>query len=186
MEKEIWKDIHGYEGLYQASTMGRIRSMDREVFSKNGRVQNLKGKILKPDDNNNSLRVLLSNDSNKQRYNVHKLIIFTFKGMRPEDYDICHGNGDYTDNRLENLRYDTKSQNQIDMYRYGNKNGKGKLSIEQVLKIRKLHATGNYTQTKLAEMFKVTIGAIGRIVNRKTFTWLNEDGTIDESNTAVS
>lgn len=181
MNKEIWKDIPGYEGLYQASSLGRIRSMDREVFCKNGQVRFYKGQIRKlTNSTGEDLRVNLSKDGRFQPYTVHRLIMLTFKGERPNDYDICHGNGDYTDNRLENLRYDTRSQNQIDVYRHGSKGTNGKISVEQALEIRRLYATGDYYQRELAEMFKVKVLAICRIINRTTFAWLNDDGTIKE------
>lgn len=183
--KEVWKDIPGYEGYYQASTIGRIRSVDREVVFKNGRIRNFKGQILKIDNSSDSnLRVALSKYT-LRHYTVHRLIMLTFKGERPEGYDICHKNGDYTDNRLENLRYDTKSQNMIDMYRYGSKSTKGKLSTEQVLEIRRLYATGDYYKRELAKMFKIHETSIGKIINRTTFSWLNDDGTIDDTKTTV-
>lgn len=186
-EKETWKDIPGYEGLYQASTMGRIRSLDREIECKDGQVRFYEGKVKKPrKKNDDALTVTLSKNGHLKTYNVHKLIMHTFKGERPEGYHICHKNGDCADNRLENLRYDTPSQNNIDMYRYGGKSGPGKLSVEQALEIRKLYATGDYTQTELAVSFGVGQSSIGKVILRQTFSWLNDDGAIDDTDTAVS
>ena len=188
MKKEIWKDILGYEGLYQASTMGRIRSMDRQVIRSNGQIRNFKSKIIKPVKkikNNETLFVSLSKNNRLQTYTVHKLVMLAFKGERPEGCQICHGNGDVTDNKLDNLRYDTPSENAIDMYRYGGKSGAGKLSIEQVLEIRRLYKTGNYKQKGLAEMFGVNRSSICAVINRISFAWLNDDGTINESKTQM-
>ena len=188
MEKEIWKDILGYEGLYQASTMGRIRSMDRKVIRSDGQIRNFKSKIIKPVKkikNNETLFVSLSKNNRLKTYTVHKLVMLAFKGERPEGCQICHGNGDVTDNRLDNLRYDIPSENAIDMYRYGGKSGAGKLSIEQVLEIRRLYKTGNYKQKDLVEMFGVNRSSICAVINRVSFPWLNDDGTINESKTQM-
>ena len=184
--KEVWKDIPEYEGCYQASTMGRIRSVDRKVVFKDGRTKILDGQILKPTNyKDRDLRTNLNKNGNKKQYTVHRLIMLTFKGERPEGMDICHTNGDFKDNRLKNLRYDTSSQNSIDMYRYGSKSGGGKLFVGQVLEIRRLHATGNYKRKDLAKMFDVHEVTIGKIINRKTFSWLNDDGTIGDTKTTV-
>lgn len=187
MEKEIWKDIPGYENIYQASTEGRIRSVDRKVADGKGNVRNCKGKILKHGiDTDGRYIVGLSKDGKKKFYRVHVLIPLSFIGNRPDGYHILHANGDKKDNRLENLSYDTPSQNRKDIYRYGNKNTQGKLSLEEVLEVRRLYATGNYTQEKLAEMFGIVANSIGKIITGKSFAWLNDDGTIDDSDSAVS
>ena len=186
MNKEIWKDIKGYEGLYQVSNLGRVKSMDKEVD--NGRGCYLKkGKILKQINNGAGRKqVFLYKDGKATNQHVYILVAESFIGERPKGYDVCHLDGDCTNNKLSNLRYDTRSQNQIDLYRQGKKSGTGKLSIEQVLKIRQLYTTGKYSQRELAEKFNVHQNNISRVINRKTYSYINDDGTIDNSSTAVS
>ena len=187
MNKEIWKDIKGYEGYYEVSDLGRVRSVDREVIHSNGKVVNYKGRILKQNNNRAGRKqVFLYKDGKATNQGVHILVALTFIGERPKGYDVCHIDGDCTNNKLSNIRFDTKSQNRIDYYRQGSKSGTGKLSIEQVLEIRRLYKTGEYTQVELAEKFNVSRNNIGYIITRKYFTWLNDDGTIEESQTAVS
>ncbi|WP_413475887.1 hypothetical protein, partial [Staphylococcus equorum] len=70
-------------------------------------------------------------------------------------------------------------------YRYGRKASPGKLTIEQVLEIRKLYSTGIYRQLDLSKMFDVSQSSIGNIINRKRFDWLKDDGTIEESETKI-
>ena len=184
---EVWRDIPGYEGLYQVSDLGRVRSLDRISVSSNNRVRELKGFVLKQTLNiHGRPYVTLSKDGKPRKYTTHRLVMLSFIGLRPEGYQILHADGDCLNNKLSNLSYDTQSENMIDMYRYGGKNGRGKLSIEQVLEIRKLFKTGKYTKVKLGEMFKVSDASIYGIVTKKTYQWLNDDGSIDESNTAVS
>ena len=185
MEKEIWKDIPGYEGLYQASTLGNIQSYTRKVYLSDGRVRTNKGRMLKLiDDTHGRYVVSLIKEKSKQ-YKVHYLIALTFIGERPKNTLVCHLDGDSKNNRLDNLRYDTAKENSIDIYRQGGKVGTAKLTIDEVLEIRKLHATGDYLQIHLAKMYNICNKSVSNIVNRKTFDWLNDDGSIDESKTAI-
>ena len=184
-EKEVWKDIPEYEGLYQVSNLGRVRSVDRIIVKKNKATMLYKGKILKYyEDTKGRLSVSLSKNDKKKNIRVHIIVAETFISKRPDKKVICHINGNNQDNRLVNLRYDTQSENIIDIYRQGKKHGK--LSTDEVIEIRRLYSNGEYTQTELAEKFNVSLGTIECVINRRTYYWLNDDGTIEESKTAVS
>lgn len=185
IELEVWKDIPEYEGLYQVSNLGRVRSVDREVLCRGGKTRISLGKILKQGkDTNSRLIVGLSKNGKIKTKRSYNLVALAFIGERPEGYQVCHIDGDVTNNKLSNLRYDTRSQNEIDRYKQGRQHGK--LSTDEVLEIRRLYATGEYTKVKLGKMFKVKDTTIYRIINHQTFSWLNDDGTIDESKTSVS
>lgn len=94
IQQEIWKDIVGFEGLYQASTQGQIRSL------KYSKIRTLKpGK-----DRSGYLFVILYNSEKKKFHkNIHRIIMMTFEGK--SDLIVDHINGDKKDNRLTNLRY---------------------------------------------------------------------------------
>ena len=187
MKNETWKAVVDYEGLYEVSDLGNVRSLDREVASSDGRVIKLKGRILKQFINSNGRpQVVLYTREKRKNRTVHSLVAEAFIGERPKGYHVLHSDGDCLNNKLSNLSYDTQSENMNDMYRYGSKNPRGKLSIEQVLEIRKLYATGKYNQYELAEKYNVRQNNISRIVNRKSFSYINDDGTIEESKTEVS
>ena len=186
MKKETWKPVVGYEGLYEVSDLGRVRSLDREVVYPSGNIWNFKGRLMSINhDTTGRCTVKLTRKRKSKRVQVHVLVAEAFIGERPEGYHVCHINGDYLNNNVRNIRYDTASQNRIDIYRYGSKNHNGKLSIEQVLEIRKLYKTGNYSQAGLARDYGITSSTMNSLVNRKTYKWLNEDGTIDESETEI-
>ena len=104
---ETWKPIAGYESRYEVSTLGRIKSLP-------------KGNILKWRTAGRGYpTVSLSQDGvAKSRY-VHHLVAEAFIGARPTDADICHNNGDITDARLANLRYDTHHANMRDSLAHG-------------------------------------------------------------------
>jgi len=187
MEKEIWKDVPGYEGLYQASSFGRIRSVDRFITMKNGAGRFTKGKMLKPraGKGDGRLAVVLYKNGVRKGFNVHSLIAESFLGTRPEGYFICHCDGNNQNNNIENLRYDTSSQNGIDIYRHGGKAPLGVLTLEDVVEIRNKKVATKCTNRKLAEEYNVSPTTICDVLKRKTFSWLNDDGTINESKTQI-
>ena len=108
---EIWKDIPGYEGFYQVSDMGRVRSVDRKVVRKNGRPHTVIGKILRPSVASRYSIVQLRNSLHQKGRTVHSLVMLAFVGERVDGIVIDHLNGDTYDNRLENLEYVTQREN---------------------------------------------------------------------------
>ena len=100
--EEIWKDIPNYEGCYQVSNLGRVKSLNykrtcKEVILKTG--QNSQG----------YLRVVLRKDGNSITNKVHRLVMLAFIGE--SDLEVNHINGIKADNRLENLEYCSRSEN---------------------------------------------------------------------------
>lgn len=115
METEIWKDVVGYEGIYDVSDKGRVRSLSRL----NSIGRKLKGRILKQNpDGSGHLCVALHNGKQKTR-KVHQLVCEAFIGPRPEGKEVCHGPNGQLDNSTSNLCYGTHRENQRDMIRDG-------------------------------------------------------------------
>lgn len=98
--EEIWRDIPGYEGLYQASNLGRIKSLPRKYKPNES--------ILKPQKRNGYLKVELCKKDRKQ-YSVHRLIMMTFSGS--SKLSVNHIDGNKHNNNLENLEYCTQREN---------------------------------------------------------------------------
>lgn len=117
MTGEIWKSIRGFEGLYEASNYGKIRSLDRRVRSGNRFNTNIdsavkKGKILKQVDTGlGYLQVCLRKDGKNHSLYVHRLVWEAFNGPIPEGMQVNHINEIKSDNRLRNLNLMTKVQN---------------------------------------------------------------------------
>ncbi|WHP18827.1 NUMOD4 motif-containing HNH endonuclease [Cellulomonas sp. ES6] len=117
---ERWLPVLGYEGLYEVSDLGRVRSMPREV--QNGRgVMVAGGRLLKPtvSERRGSLIVSLSVHNRAESRLVHRLVLESFVGPRPDGMEACHGDGDPGNNRLSNLRWDTHESNMDDQRRHG-------------------------------------------------------------------
>ena len=106
-KKEIWKDIKGFEGLYQVSNLGRVKSLERI----DALGHRLKEKILKPQLVRRYYRVCLCKQSIKKTYRVHRLVWEAFNGQIPEGLQVNHINEVKTDNKLENLNLMTCKEN---------------------------------------------------------------------------
>ena len=110
-EIEVWKDIPKFEGLYQASNLGRIKSLPKLV---NNRFKDISKaeRILKPSKGKNGyLRVVLMKDGIKKYCLVHRLIAKTFLPNNLKLEQVNHKNEIKTDNRVENLEWCTVSYN---------------------------------------------------------------------------
>ena len=116
---EQWRPIPGYEGLYEVSDHGRVRSLDR-VVRRGAHTLRLPGEIKALVDNGHGRkRAYLSRDGQMQRPQVHRLVLETFVGPCPAGMEACHNDGNPANNRLENLRWDTGSENMRDKRRHG-------------------------------------------------------------------
>lgn len=116
-QAEQWRPIKGYEGYYEISDRGRVRSLDRVVPGKDGRLIFCHGRVLRPwAQKSGHLVVGLSN---RRRECVHRLVLFTFVGPCPEGMEACHWNDVPSDNRLENLRWAPRGDNNLDRVRNG-------------------------------------------------------------------
>jgi len=108
--REIWKDIPGYEGSYQASNLGRIKSLQRVITRFNGETQTINQRILKPRNHVQGYdNIVISLNHKKCNKTVHRWIMTTFCGN--SNLHINHINGNKKDNRLVNLEYVTALKN---------------------------------------------------------------------------
>lgn len=106
---EVWKDIIGYDGFYQVSNLGRVRSTNRLVNNKPCVGQILKTQI----DKGGYLYVALSAHCFHKVYKVHRLVATAFIPNPENKPQVNHINGVKTDNRVENLEWNTAQENKI-------------------------------------------------------------------------
>ena len=168
---EEWRDIPGYEGRYQASSEGRIRSLDRyvRVVSHGVEAKRLvRGQILRPGKHKDGHVSVVLGHGTPGRL-VHQLVALTFLGPRPKGMEVCHNDGNPLNNAVSNLRYDTRRENILDKYRQGG--AYKKLTVEDVRKIRQMLGEGQ-TGKSIAKVFGVNETSISCVKRRKTFAWL--------------
>ena len=117
MVDEVWKDIGGYEGFYQVSNLGRVRSLDRFVFV-SGKKTLRRGKILKSRSwKANGKRFLpyekisLSRDGVSRNFYLHKIVAISFIPNKDGKPQVDHIDGDIKNNCVENLRWCTQKEN---------------------------------------------------------------------------
>lgn len=170
---ETWKDIPGYEGRYQASDQGHIRSLDRRVRCAHGATRLMRGGILRPaaSKNNPHLYVVLGHGAAGSL--VHQLVAMTFHGPRPEGQEVRHLDGDPQNNRADNLAYGTRTENLLDIYRVGGTRPGG-LNASQALDIFQRLQKGE-KGVDLAKEYGVSESCVSAIKKRRTFAWATKE-----------
>lgn len=133
---EEWRPVAGYEGIYEVSSQGRVRSLDRvsDVPAKHGVHRRLKGKVLKQVQERRPggyMTVSLFKNGIPTRLRVHALVCEAFHGERPKGMVTRHLNGDSTDNRPENLMWGSYEENGLDITRHGRNHNAAKTHCPQ-------------------------------------------------------
>lgn len=172
MQKEIWKDIIGYEGLYQVSNLGNVKSLN---YGRSGKVCLLKLKI----HTGNYFQVVLCNRKCKNKYfYVHRLVAQHFIFNSENKRCINHKDCNKQNNKVENLEWVTYKENQKHAFANGlnfspalkgEQHGRAKLTLKDVNAIRELYSKGNISQREIANKYNMGESTISSIINYKTW-----------------
>lgn len=175
---EQWKPIPEYEGYYEVSDLGNIRSLPRQVMKFDGQISfNVRGKQLALNKiSNGYLQVMLSANGAKKTYSVHRLVLRAFIGEPPDKHEACHSNGIRDDNRIENLRWDTRVNNFKDREKHGNtakgeRNGCAKVDTETVKAI----LADTRSNRQIAKQYGLSSVTVDRIKSRQSWAHIETD-----------
>ena len=175
--QEVWQPVRGWEGLYEVSSLGRVKTVARSVpcvfngtLSTRSVPERLKKQRVHP---NGYWLVNLEAQGKKQTRYVHCLVAEAFLGPRPAKHDVCHGPAGQKVNTVENLRYGTRKENLKDRDRDGThqrgKQGPGaKLTEAQVREIKK--QKGMRTSAEVAADYGVSFSTVCMIWRGVTWT----------------
>jgi len=171
---EIWKDIKYYEGIYQVSNFGNVKSLDRVYF--NGQHNCVrKGKLmsnLTVSVGYNAVNLYLNKKATSIL--IHRLVAIAFIPNPEKKPQVNHINGVKTDNRVENLEWCTSSENlthavnnNLNTPTFGEINGMSKLTEKDVLEIREIGYS--ISRKEIAKKYNVSMPTISDIRNRKAW-----------------
>ena len=165
--KQIWKSIPGYEGSYEVSSLGEVRSLTRRVRI-NGGTRETKGVLLRHKIIKGGYHcVALCRDSRRITRTVHSLVMEAFVGPRPSGYQVAHEDDCGAHNSLGNLAYKTVGDNHLDKIKRG-RTARGstintsKLVESQVVSMREERMAGAGV-VELAEKYGVSTVAVSKI-----------------------
>lgn len=168
---EVWKNIKGYEGLYQISNLGRVKALEKvKNYTVNGKQRKsiLKEKILKPVYNYGYCRVILWKDNVIKNYRIHRLVAEHFIDNPHNKLEVNHINADKKDNRVENLEWATSQENQ--QHAFNNGLNSRKLKTNEALDV----LNSNQKALDLSIKYNVSISTIRCIKKRESYKYLND------------
>ena len=162
---EEWRAVPGYVGLYDVSSLGRVRSYLRPGNYKNKKLTS--PRIMSEHLTRGYKTVALTRDGRYKSHRVHRLVLESFVGTHPDGFEAAHLNGDYQDNRSANLIWASHRENEGHKRQHGTdpkgeRNGLAKLAEWEVAEIKYLLAKG-IPQAKLARLFDVSRSVVNEV-----------------------
>lgn len=162
---EIWKDVEGYEGLYQISNLGRVK----RILFKNNVIEKPKDKILKTYNNGTGYRKLSLYKNNIQKqFLIHRLVAKAFLSNLSKLDQVNHIDGNKENNRIDNLEWVSQSKNIIHSYktnlRVANSKNKFGSNNPKAIKVKMI----DYTTNEIIKTFDSIIDAAHYIGKSKS------------------
>ena len=171
---EEWRPVVGLGGWYDVSSHGNVRSWHLNKWGRRDTPKPLAQAIHKDGRRQVFLRLPGEKGVNRK---VHTLVAEAFIGPRPTGLDVCHDDGDASNNHVSNLRYDTHRANLGDAIEHGTtpkgtRNGMNVLTPAAVLSILEDVDSGKLLQREIAAHHGISRNAVSSIANGYTWSWL--------------
>lgn len=167
---ERWRPVLGFEGLYEVSSLGRVRSVARWVAARDGR-RLVEGRVLTPSLGEYYLSVQLSDGVRVRHTHVHRIVAEAF--VLGSGAVVRHLDGNPANNLPANLAWGSYLDNEADKARHGRvpkglTHPRAVLTVEQVKSIRVLHARG-HSQLKISAALGLNRGVVGCVVRGESY-----------------
>jgi DNA-binding transcriptional regulator YiaG len=180
-EYEVWKDVVGFEGFYQVSNKGRVKSLNRYTNHNYGGQALKKSKILKIQNYKNGYTyVHLMNLSYHKKVKIHRAVAEAFIPNPENKETVNHIDGDKSNNDISNLEWATWTENnnharinKLNIPAVGEKIFQSKLKTCQVKEIIQIKKEQKISNAKIAKMYNVSSETIRSIVSRKSWIHVN-------------
>ena len=140
MENEVWKDIVGYEGIYQISNLGRIKSLEKNKIDSRGRIYKRKEKILKPRKTNRYYTIALYKNNKREDFLLHRIVAETFIPNADNKPFINHKDENCFNNCSDNLMWCTHKENM----NWGTRNKRISKHSKSKRKVNQYDMDGNF------------------------------------------
>lgn len=175
---EIWKEVAGYEGLYEVSDQGRVRSMPRVLVDCLGRRSRWKSKILDGGVTGGYRTIMLCKPNSQYMESVARLVALAFKKNPKNKPEVNHKNGNKLDNSADNLEWSTHQENcahrQAVLRKCICQDGPGAVMTNaQVRKMRKIRAETGATYPQIAKMFSLNKITVYAAITGRSWKHLN-------------
>lgn len=185
IELEEWRDIEGYEGVYQVSNQGRVRGLDRMVRGRRA-PRIARGRVLRPGTTDRDyLMVSLCREGKCASKRVNRLVLLAFVDPVPGKPECNHIDTVKANNRAGNLEWSTRKENMRHAYanglvprpaQDGERNNNSKLTASIVQEMRELYATGKHTQKQLGLQFGISSSHVSDVLRGRR--WPNAGGPL--------
>lgn len=178
MINEQWKPVVGYEGFYEVSDLGRVKSLERTCKTAHGKGwRTVKGRMLYIHTDRRGYQTVQLCNVEKVTHLIHRLVMAAFVGRCPDGMEVCHGDGNPRNNQLSNLRYDTHENNCADMVEHGTatigeNNGHSKLTEKEVSEIKWALSHG-FKGIEIADYFGVSSSSVSNINTNQKWRHVN-------------
>lgn len=162
---EEWRSIVGYEGAYEVSSWGRVRSLNKTVIRSDGRRRPFKGRVLRPGKASHGYYTVgLWRQNEGTSCTVHSLVARAFLGPTPIGEEILHKDGNKENCELSNLKFGTRSENVKQVFHDGDR----KVSVEDIRTIRAQIQLG-VKQKDIAKQFGISRHHVRLITERRIY-----------------
>lgn len=185
---EEWRDVSGYEGMYQVSNLGRLKSLERYVRHSANNISLKKEHIFNVGISNKSLIAILSKEGTSKGYLIYRLVAKAFIPNPENKPEVNHIDGNRMNNKVTNLEWATRSENEKHAYdtglyvsRKGENHPMSKITRNDILKMYDLFNAGN-SKKQIAEIFNISYSHVCRIFKGSTWKHLPDSAYIKKEN----